>query len=158
MLIQSHSLESSLSGQENLAQIALSKVIPTTSELIVFCTGLVAGSNFEAKNTAIGGTSVTIPQVNLSTFPYATKGAECAAIVYDLEWANSNLLGGYEWMKAGTRSSAKGTDVAVYFVSGVLASSKTEFNDPFKVDADNNPNFVEGACWKGVYEPGNNPF
>lgn len=158
MLIQKHALTSTLTGDEDLAQVALSKVITTGDELIVFCTGLVAGSTFEAKSTAIGGTSTTIPQVNLSSYPYATKGAECAAIVFDLAWANSNLLGGYEFMKAGSRSNSRGVDAAVYFVSGILASSKTDFNDPFKVDATDNPDFVEGTCWKGEYQAGNNPF
>lgn len=95
----------------------------------------------------IGGTSSPVKSVTPSYFPFATEGAECAALVTTLSWADNNLASGYEWLQLNVGASIK------YFVSGILTSSETEFNDPFSATG-----FSQGCCWEGAYAVGINPF
>lgn len=90
------------------------------------------------------GTSNPTTTHSPTYYPYATFGAECCGIVTSLLWADDNLNTGYEWVKV---ASSK------YLVSGVLNSSKTQFNDPF-----GDLSFTNGTCWAGRYSVGVNPF
>lgn len=91
------------------------------------------------------GTSVPVVNVQPAYYPKAIKGAECAAHVSTLDWANENLNQGYQWCKTG----------AGYFVAGVLNSTQTDANDPF-ASTDILTNQV--ACWKEEYGISINPF
>ena len=101
--------------------------------------------------TLVGGTSAPVTNVHPAYFPVATKGAECAAFVTNLSWADNNLYAGYEWF---TVQTAQG--VTKYFVSGILNSSQTEANDPF--DASDSPGVTSACCWNGDYTVGLQPF
>ena len=87
-------------------------------------TNEIAGDN--------NGVDVLTPEF----YPYATEGAECAAFVTDLSWADQNLQS-YEYVKTDNGSTKSG-----YLVFGVLNSTKTQFNDPFS-----GTSFQNGACW-----------
>lgn len=93
---------------------------------------------FSAANTC-GGDDLAIPQVTPDFFPYATAGAECAAIVTNLSWAERNLSD-FEYLLLSKTTGR-------YFVTGILNSSKTEFNDPFAAAG----GVTVAACWSGTY-------
>ena len=99
--------------------------------------------------TLVGGTSSPVTNVHPAYFPVATKGAECAALVTDLSWADSNLFAGYEYFLVETKNGTTS-----YFVSGILNSSQTEANDPFE----RAKGFAAGCCWSGDYTVGLQPF
>ena len=99
----------------------------------------------------VGGTSSPITNVHPAYFPVATKGAECAAVVTDLSWADNNLFAGYEYFTLNVKSGT-----TQYFVSGILNSSQTEANDPF--NASDAPGIVKAANWSGDYSVGLQPF
>lgn len=101
----------------------------------------------QSVGTKIGGTSSPVKSVTPSYFPYATEGSECAAVVSTLSWADNNLAQGYEWVQVNVGASI------AYFVSGILTSSETEFNDPFAAAG-----FTQGCCWEGSFSVGLNPF
>lgn len=101
----------------------------------------------------IAGTSAAVLSVSPQYYPFATDGAECGALVNNLSWANDNLETGYEYIQLVQRDASKSID-AVYFVSGILNSSKTDFNDPF----DTSKGVVFAANWAGEYAVGLNPF
>lgn len=106
--------------------------------------------------TLAGGTSAPITNVHPAYFPVATKGAECAALVTNLSWADSNLYAGYEYFilsDTGTGAARRVT----YFVSGILNSTQTEANDPFGTQGAA-IGFQSGCCWSGDYTVGLNPF
>lgn len=98
----------------------------------------------------VGGTSAPVTNVHPAYFPVATKGAECAAYVDDLSWADNNLYAGYEYFVV-----TAGSGRVTYFVSGILNSSQTEANDPF---ASSQPGSPVACCWNGDYTVGLQPF
>lgn len=102
--------------------------------------------------TAIAGDSMPTINVQPSYFPVATKGAECGGLVSDLSWADANLLAGYEYITIQTDPSVSKSE-KLYFVTGILNSTKTQANDPFSGAA-----FQFAACWAGEYTIGLNPF
>lgn len=106
---------------------------------------LADGQTILDAGTIFGGTSVPAQVIQPSYYPKAVKGAECAAQVLTLDWANENLEAGYQYLK-----TAGG-----YFVCGVLNSTQTDANDPFS-SADIIPGNV--ACWKEPYGVSYNPF
>ena len=97
-------------------------------------TSLVTGS-------LIAGDNEGVKSITPEFFPYATEGAECAAFVTSLTWADNNLHE-YEYVKTDD-----GTNVG-YLVFGELSSTKTDFNDPFDATAAGTRlGFVSAACW-----------
>ena len=104
--------------------------------------------------TEIGGTSEPENTVSPSFFPVATKGAECAAIVSDLSWAEKNLFAGYEYL----RIQDNGQGAPKFFVNGILNSSQTQANDPFASSQPGITGPTDCACWAGDYIVGINPF
>ena len=127
-----------------LFAVAVNNVIPmgsgsATDKLICYVRSAPTG--FKNFGTLMGGTSNPIKQVQPAFYPFATKGAECAAIVKSLDWADANLEQGYEWIQTNDSATKN------YFVSGVLNSSETDFNNPFATGA--SLPFLNGACWEG---------
>lgn len=101
----------------------------------------------QAENTRlltneIAGDNEGVEVLSPEFYPYATEGAECAAFVTDLAWADQNLQE-YEYIKTDNGSTKSG-----FIVFGVLNSTKTEFNDPFETGSASL--FQKGACWNGV--------
>lgn len=98
---------------------------------------------------AIGGTSIPPKAVQPAYYPKAVKGAECAAHLTRLDWANENLEAGYQYVPTGVG----------FFVAGVLNSTQTQANDPF-----DNPDIIgpagnkQVACWEDPYSVTINPF
>lgn len=88
--------------------------------------------------TLLGGDSNPVIEVQPSYYPKAIMGAECAAVVSSLSWADENLNDGYQFFP-----TARG-----FFVSGVLNSSQTDANDPFAA-TEIVANQV--SCWKEAY-------
>ena len=137
---------------DDLYTISKNSVIPlgngasSTDAAIVYINIKPTGMT-QSIGSKIGGTSTPLQSVTPSYFPYATEGSECAALVTSLSWADNNLAQGYEWLQLNVGASI------VYFVSGVLTSSETDFNDPFAATEVNN-----ACCWEGSYQAGNNPF
>lgn len=114
-------------------------------------------SNLKASaSTIIAGTSDDEDVVTPAFYPVATKGAECAAIVSTLSWADRNLNEGYEYVYLLYSATA---NAERYFVSGVLNSSQTLANDPFD-PTKGGAGVIAGqaACWKSTYSQGVNPF
>lgn len=101
----------------------------------------------------VAGTSAAVLSVSPQYYPFATDGAECGAVVENLSWANDNLETGYEYIQL-VKADASKSITSVYFVSGILNSSKTDFNDPF----DSDKGVVFAANWAGEYAVGLNPF
>lgn len=95
----------------------------------------------------VAGTSDAIENLSPSFFPVATMGAECAAIISDLAWADKNLDTGYEWAYVTDSPFSK----VLIFVSGVLNSSQTDANDPFA-----DPLVISASCWDALYQQGMN--
>jgi len=114
-------------------------------------------SNLKAASSRVlAGTSDDEDIVTPAFYPVATKGAECAAIVSTLSWADRNLMEGYEYVYL-LYSATAGSER--YFVSGVLNSSQTLANDPFD-PTKGGAGVIAGqaACWKSTYSQGVNPF
>jgi hypothetical protein len=98
---------------------------------------LKADSTKNLLSNELGGDNQGIKSITPEFYPYATEGAECAAFVTDLSWADNNL-NDYEYVVTDNGSTKSG-----YLVFGVLNSSKTQFNDPFEAKG----GFEKGACW-----------
>lgn len=104
----------------------------------------ISGSfNVKAQGSTIlgvvlGGDSNPVVEVQPSYYPKAIMGAECAAVVTSLSWADQNLNDGYQFFP-----TARG-----YFVAGVLNSSQTDANDPF---ASAEIVASQVSCWKENY-------
>lgn len=132
----------------DLCTIARMSFIPnsvkTGGSQIAYVTESVEGNTIIGTGTLYGGTSEPVDNINPSFFPVATKGAECAAIVSSLAWADSNLVEGYEFFEC---TSTAGT--TRYFVSGILNSSQTLANDPF-----DDTNIVAVSNWALDYAQG----
>ena len=147
---------SATATNSGLFNVAVNCIIPAlgnpagTKAAPVF-TVYVYSSDGEAEGTIVGGTSEPVRNVHPAYYPVATKGAECAAVVTNLSWADNNLAQGYEWFAFNTTSGT-----TKYFVSGILNSSQTQANDPF--DSSDAPGIVNGCCWAGDYTVGLNPF
>lgn len=97
--------------------------------------------------------SIPVTSVAPSYFPVATAGAECAAVVKSLSWADSNLLTGYDFVLYNPKGSSANQR---YFVTGILNSSQTQANDPFS--STTYPDVVKACCWAGNFVSGVNPF
>ena len=97
--------------------------------------------------TIQGGNTNTMSVISPTFYPFATEGAEMGGIVDDLSWADNNLEVGYEWIAVSATQ---------YFVSGVLNSSQTLFNNPFEIASTRA--FISGACWAGRFQSQVNPF
>lgn len=126
------------------ANVMLSKN-PSRDSIGVIAACAADGQTILNPAGVFGGTSVPVVQVQPSYYPKAVKGAECAAQVLTLDWANENLEAGYQWLKTN----------GGYFVAGVLNSTQTDANDPFQ-----SPDLIPGnvACWKESYNVTYNPF
>lgn len=104
--------------------------------------------------TEFGGSSHPLKVLQPSYYPKAMMGSECGAVVTDLSWANSNLEGGYQFVKTNRG----------WFVSGILNSTQTDANDPFTstlivIASGTGQSAVrQVACWKEDYEVTYNPF
>lgn len=91
--------------------------------------------------TLVGGDNEGVNSVTPEFFPYATEGAECAAFVTSLTWADNNLHD-YEFVVTSDGTTAG------YLVFGELNSTKTQFNDPFDASAAGQRlGFISAACW-----------
>lgn len=139
------------STNDDLFALAKNSVIPlgygaTSDEMVIYTS--IEPNNARFLGILAGGSSQPIQTVTPAYFPYATAGSECAAIVSTLDWADNNLAEGYEWLQLNN-----GAGTEAYFVSGVLTSSETQFNDPFAAAG-----FTKGCCWAGDYKIGVNPF
>lgn len=89
--------------------------------------------------TVRGGDSKPVVEVQPSYYPKAILGAECAAVVSSLTWADQNLNDGYQYFP-----TARG-----FFVAGVLNSTQTDANDPF---ASSLIVANQASCWKENYQ------
>lgn len=143
---------STSSSDNALFAVAVNSVIPigdggATAKYLLYADVLPTGTK-NGLGTIVGGTSNPTKSVQPAYFPFATQGAECAAVVKSLDWADANLEQGYEHMLTNN-DSTNGT----IFVSGVLNSSETDFNNPFS-----GTDFLTGCCWEGDYQSGVNPF
>lgn len=147
ILLTSADINSVTSGT-NLCTLARMSFIPNSVKVAgshtCYVTESVEGNTIIASGTLYGGTSEPIDNINPSFFPVATKGAECAAIVSDLAWADSNLIEGYEFFEC---TSTSGTPR--FFVSGTLNSSQTLANDPF-----DDTNIIAVSNWALDYAEG----
>lgn len=145
-------LAASTNGAD-LYSIAVNQAIPMEVSgkdgLIVYASVLPEGITTNLFDEA-GGTSAPVLNVTPQYYPYATDGAECAAIVKNLTWADNNLETGYEYLLL---TPASGSNPAQYFVSGVLNSTKTQFNDPF-----GSSDVTFAVNWAGNFAVGINPF
>lgn len=149
-------MESALATNAGLFNVAVNNILVnvgagTSSKSAPIFQLYVNQSDGAVSGGLAGGTSAPITNVHPAYFPVATKGAECAAVVTDLSWADSNLFAGYEYFVLNTKSGT-----TQYFVSGILNSSQTEANDPFEVKSGRD--FVNGCCWSGDYTVGLQPF
>jgi hypothetical protein len=86
----------------------------------------------------LGGDSQPVMEIQPSYYPKAILGAECAAHVTDLTWADQNLYDGYQFVPTNRG----------FIVAGVLNSTQTDANDPFASSL-----IVSGqaSCWKESY-------
>ena len=157
-------------GQSTLAQIvtstdglftlAVNNIIPSTTSTqtssstrtvsnacFTVYEGMTSGADIASRGgVLVAGNNEAVVEVKPQFFPVATKGAECAALVTSLNWAESNLES-YEFIAVATQGGTQ------YFVTGVLNSPQTQANDPFAKSE------VQGAaCWNAGFLPGLNPF
>jgi len=102
--------------------------------------------DYSSLGNIVAGNNSAVVEVKPKYFPVATKGAECAALVSTLDWADVNLTD-YEYLQLSATS---------YFVTGVLNSSQTQANDPF--NSSDSPGVTSACCWNGGYVEGLNPF
>ena len=151
---------------DGLFSLAVNNLIPVTTSTMTssstktpqnagwtFYEGLSSGADVAARGVLIAGNNEAVVNVKPKFFAVATAGAECGALITNLDWADNNLSS-YEWMAVGTSSTP------AYFVTGVLNSSQTDANDPFN-PASGSPfaNMVTKAvCWDADYNAGLNPF
>lgn len=154
------SLVSMLSATDGLFTLAVNNVIPSTTstqtssstqitsnQCFTLYEAISSGSKISGYGGVLtGGNNTAVVEVKPHFFPVATAGAECAAQVTDLGWADSNLTD-YEWIALNTQAGIQ------YFVTGVLNSSQTQANDPFAKSE-----VVRAACWAAGYAEGLNPF
>lgn len=141
-----------MTQNDDLYCIAKNQVIPLgngtgTTDFAILYVNVKPDGLTQSIGVKIGGTSSPTQSVTPSYFPFATEGAECAAIVSSLSWSDNNLAAGYEYIQLNVGASI------AYFVSGILTSSETDFNDPFTAAG-----FTQGCCWEGSYSVGLNPF
>ena len=104
-----------------------------------------------AKANIIGGTSNPVEEVAPAYYPKAVMGAECAAHVSSLTWADQNLNTGYQYVK-----TERG-----YFVAGILNSTQTDANDPFDstlIFNGSQQGSKQAGCWDEPYQVTFNPF
>lgn len=139
-------------ANDELFAVAVNNVIPlgagAASDKMLCYLSIVPGKLKTGLGSIVGGTSVPVTKVQPSYFPFATEGAECAAIVSNTDWADDNLQAGYEYLQLNNDNATPR-----YFVSGVLNSSETQFNDPFA-----DTNVIKAVCWEGAFKIGVNPF
>lgn len=146
------------STNDDLFAVAKNNAIPlgtgtsTADKMLVYLTVEPKVISAAALGTVIGGCSNPNTSVQPAYYPFATLGSECAAIVTSLDWADNNLATGYEYLQVYNVNTAY-----KYFVSGVLTSSKTDFNDPFDA-VKSGTQFTKGCCWNGDFMVGINPF
>lgn len=122
----------------DLFTIAVNTLEVNATDDYALYVGLKA-QGFTLGSAPLAGDNKGVVEVTPEFFPYATEGAECAAFVTSLTWADNNLQS-YEYVVSDNGSTQTG-----YLVFGRLNSSKTEFNDPFQKVGD----FKNGACWSG---------
>jgi hypothetical protein len=138
----------------DLYQMATANMIPSAKNaMTVYLTQRVAGSTLFPSSQEYGGNSQPAVGVSPTYFPFATAGSECAALISDLSWAHNNLELGFEYILCDDTAGALS-----YFVTGVLTSSETEFNDPFEPLGTKNGAVVIASCWASSFAPGLNPF
>jgi len=122
--------------------IAVNKMeVNDSNEFALYVDIEAEGVTSLVNGTLLAGDNEGINQVTPEFFPYATEGAECAAFVTSLTWADQNLHD-YEFVVTndGTTNG--------YLVFGELNSTKTQFNDPFDASAVGaRLGFVSAACW-----------
>ncbi len=130
----------------DIATIAGNNVLFNDDDkLNVYLDMVVQGStSFINGATEKGGTGIGEPEVNLGFYPYATKGAQCAALTTTLDWANDNLAKDYEYIVVTNG----------FLVSGTLTTTRTDFNNPF----DTAKGVVKGCCWPDAHRIGVQPF
>lgn len=134
-------------NNSDLATIAMNNVLFEGSNVVLYLNSTVQGvSTIITSATELGGTGLPESEINAGFYPYATAGAECAAVVTSLDWANKNLASDYEYIVIAS---------GAYLVSGTLVSSESEFNDPFEATIDG---FVSGGCWASTHAIGVQPF
>lgn len=119
--------------------VARTEVGATNQTFVFYASEQATGQTVLTASNAVAGDDVAVPQVTPDFFPYATAGAECGAIVTGLSWAEKNLSQ-FEYILLNKTNST-------YFVTGILNSSKTEFNDPF----DSAGGVTAASCWAGGY-------
>lgn len=125
-------------GAGDLFTIAVNTLEVNGSDSYALYAKVVANSQ-RILTTEIAGDNLGVIEVTPEFYPYATKGAECAAFVTDLSWADNNL-NSYEYVKTDNGATLQG-----WLVFGVLNSTKTEFNDPF------GSSLVQNAtCWNAA--------
>lgn len=120
---------------------------PGTEKVSTIAAVLADGQTVLSK--AIGGTSIPPKLVQPAYYPKAVKGAECAAHLTRLDWANENLEAGFQYVPTGVG----------FFVAGVLNSTQTQANDPFdNADIVGLVGSKQVACWQDPYSVTINPF
>lgn len=135
---QINNLGSTSNGAGDLFTIAVNTLEVNGSDSYALYAKIVANST-RILTTEIAGDNRGVIEVTPEFYPYATAGAECAAFVTDLSWADNNL-NNYEYVKTDNGGTTSG-----WLVFGVLNSTKTEFNDPFA------SNLVQNAaCWNAA--------
>lgn len=136
----------------DLYQLATANMIPSSkTSATVYLTQRVSGSTLFASNSEFGGNSQPAVGVSPTYFPFATAGSECAALVKSISWAHNNLELGFEYIQTDDTSGN-----TCFFVTGVLTSSETEFNNPFDTAA--SKDVIIASCWASSFAPGLNPF
>ena len=157
MEIQHFSQASSLGttasvNSADLYMVAVANLIPTDEDnSVIYLSQRVSGATLFSSAVQQGGNSQPAKAVSPPFFPYATAGSECALIIDDLSWAHDNLESGWEYVLTGTKNVDLG-----FFVTGILNSSKTDFNDPFETGS--GFNVFKATCWPSKFAPGLNPF
>lgn len=145
----------STTSAQNLFTCARGAWIVNGTDATVYLDEVAQGQTLFDATTQIAGTSEPAEAVQPAFYPVATKFAECAAIVSDMQWADKNLNKGYEFMTLAVDAT---TRLGVtFFVSGVLNSTQTQANDPFGSEGVAQ-GLTTGACWAGAYSPGQNPY
>ena len=153
-------MASLVSKNDGLFTLAVNNLIPSTSStqsssstqtesnaVFTLYEGFTSGASIESSGgVLIAGNNEAVTEVKPQFFPVATMGAECAALVTALGWADENLTN-YEFVKVVTQGGLR------YFVTGVLNSTQTQANDPFTKSE-----VVSATCWNANYADGLNPF
>lgn len=138
----------------DLYQLATANVIPSSKTAsTVYLTQRVAGSTLFGAADEYGGNSQPAVSVAPVFFPFATAGSEVAALVGSLSWAHNNLELGFEYIQTDDTAATP-----AFFVTGVLNSSETDFNNPFEALGTKDGQVIKAACWSSSFAPGLNPF